>query len=124
MKLNFFKILICLLSTGIWFISNGYSEDKLNEPFQYKENGKRDPFWPLVTGGGAIVSYESDLLVSDLTLEGIMSGANNQYIAMINGKIVRLNDKVGQFVIKQIDVNSVVVSQGEQIFRLKLKKEE
>lgn len=91
--------------------------------FNYKDNGRRDPFWKLISQSGAINNYESELMVSDLSLQGIMSGAAGN-IAMINGKIVKVNDKVGQFVITEITDDWVLLQHDQQVFKLKLKKEE
>lgn len=91
--------------------------------FTYNDNGKRDPFWQLVGPGGSINNYENDLLLADLALQGIMSGASGN-IAMINGKIVRAEDKIGQFLVKEITDDWVVLEKGQKVFKLKLKKEE
>lgn len=92
--------------------------------FTYDDKGKRDPLWPLVSPSGNIISYGSDFMVSDLVLEGIMSGGGDSGIAMINGKIVGVNDKIGQFVVVQIQKDAVVLKKGEQTYTLRLKKED
>jgi type II secretory pathway component PulC len=94
------------------------------EPFKYDAHGKRDPMWALVSPSGTVVNYESDLLFSDLSLEGIMAGDAGRSLAIINGKVVTLNDKIGQFVIHHIDPNFVILRKGQEEFTLELKKEE
>ena len=91
--------------------------------FKYDDKGRRDPFWKLISSTGSIVTYETDLMVTDLELQGIMSGASGN-IAMINGKVVRKNDKVGQFVISEITDDWVLLKKDQQVFKLRLKKEE
>jgi len=91
--------------------------------YVYKDNGRRDPFWKLISSSGTINNYEAELMVSDLELQGIMSGAAGN-IAMINGKIVKVNDQVGQFVITEITDDWVILQKEQQVFKLKLKKEE
>ena len=91
--------------------------------FMYNAHNKRDPMWPLVNAGGSVVNYDSDLSVSDLNLEGIMSD-NNQQVALINGRIVKVNDKIGNYVLVQINSNSVVLESNGQTYSLILKKEE
>lgn len=91
--------------------------------FKYDDKGRRDPFWKLISSTGTIVTYETDLMVTDLELQGIMSGASGN-IAMINGKVVREKEKIGQFVIDEITDNWVLLKKNQQVFKLRLKKEE
>lgn len=91
--------------------------------FKYDDKGRRDPFWKLISSTGTILTYETDLMVTDLELQGIMSGATGN-IAMINGKVVRKNDKIGQFVIQDITDDWVLLQKDQQVFKLRLKKEE
>jgi hypothetical protein len=94
------------------------------EKFVYGDHGRRDPMKPLVSPTITFVDYETDFRVTDLRLEGIMSGQDGQSIAVINGQIVKTNDKVGEFVIMRITTDTVELKGGEQKFQLKLKKEE
>lgn len=95
-----------------------------NTTFQYDDKGKRDPLVSLVTQEGAIITYETDFVISDLNLEGIVADRSGKNIAIINGRIVREGDSVGNFVVKEIFETSVVLMQGEKQFDLILKKEE
>jgi hypothetical protein len=91
--------------------------------FQYDGHGKRDPFWSLVSGGGAIRYYEkTETSISDLQLEGVMVGGEN--LAVINGKVLKVNDKIGEFSIKAIRQDRVILERGGSDFELKLKKGE
>ena len=49
----------------------------------YDDHGKRDPFLPLVSSTGMVVTYDEDLSVNDLVLEGIVadSAGNNAALA-------------------------------------------
>jgi len=94
------------------------------EPFVYNDNGKRDPFMKLVTADGVIISYDMDLLVADLTLEGIIFDPQGNSLAIINGKIVKTDDKIGLFTVSGIEQNKVFLSKGQENFVLELKKEE
>jgi len=96
----------------------------LETNFTYKDNGKRDPFWTLLGGRGVIINYDKDILVSDMVLEGVMAEPTGESVAIINGNIVKLGDKMGLFVVKDIKPNAVILEKGQDIFTLKLKKEE
>ena len=56
-----------LISVLILFFANSvYAQ----EAFVYDDHGKRDPFVPLVSSAGMVVTYDEDLSVNDLVLEG------------------------------------------------------
>lgn len=95
-----------------------------NRAAGYDSHGRRDPLWPLVSPSGSILSYETEFQVTDMNLEGIISGAGGQNLAIINGQIVQGNDRLGPFTVTRIEKDSVVLRKDQQIFELKLKKEE
>jgi len=98
--------------------------DAQPESFVYDDKGRRDPLMKLVTAEGTIVSYDMDLLVADLTLEGIIFDPHGNSLAIINGKIVKADDKIGLFVVLKIEQSRIIVSKGQEKFVLELKKEE
>ena len=93
-------------------------------PYVYEDHGNRDPFWPLVSDNGSIISYETDFAISDLVLEGIMAGAEGSHVAMINGRIVTKGDQLGNFFIEDVQPESVIVIKDNLKFELKLEKED
>lgn len=94
------------------------------QPFVYDDHGRRDPFWKLVSPSGAIMNYETEFLITDLALEGIMAGEDGKNFAIINGRVLEVEDSIGQFVVMEIEDNRIVLKQGNRKFELKLKKEE
>lgn len=121
---TFFTLLLIMFVVGLTDNVN-YAQEEASQDetsFIYEDNGKRDPFWPLVSKAGTIINYDSDYVISDLILEGIVAGVGGSSIAIINGKIVKENDKIGQFIVSQISANNVVLKQEDQKFELKLKK--
>jgi len=97
------------------------SEDSIKS-FIYDDHGRRDPLWPLVSSTGTILTYASELSLTDLKLEGIMLGGEGKNIAIINGRILKTNDTIGHFTVLQIDTETVVVAKGQVKFTLILKK--
>ena len=93
-------------------------------PFVYDDHGKRDPFWRLVSPSGAVLNYDSDLLITDMVLEGIIADPSGKSVAIINSMVVKPNDKIGLFVVSEIEQDKVILNKGEESFVLKLKKEE
>ena len=119
-------ISVILIVFNFWFTSSFVfaNEKSAQEEFVYNDHGVRDPFWPLVSNGGAILTYDKDLLISELTLEGIMVGADGKNLAIINGRILQKNDEVGEFIISEIQSDGVILMKNQEKFELRLKKEE
>ena len=99
--------------------SLGFAQDTV---FVYNAHGKRDPFSPLVSPSGAMISYESDLGVSDLSLQGILADKTGKNLAIINDKVVKVSDHIGSYEVETIDSNGVQLRKDDQQFSLKLKK--
>ncbi len=97
---------------------NGYAEDV---EFEYNDHAKRDPLWPLVGVNGSIMNYDTDFLITDLALEGIITGADGQNLAILNGRIVGKNGRIGQFDVFEVNVDSVILKNKQEKFKLELK---
>lgn len=126
---NNYKLIILLaiavfLPAGFLSASSKDKEITLETSFTYNDKGKRDPFWTLLGGRGVIINYDKDILVSDMVVEGVMAEPTGESVAIINGNIVKLGDKIGLFVVKEIKPTAVILEKGQEIFTLKLKKED
>ncbi len=116
-------MLVASVRTGIVFAATQPSPEE-SIVAEYDSHGKRDPFWPLVSPLGSLINYETEFQVTDMKLEGIISGADGQNLAIINGHIVQRNDRLGPFTVTRIEKDLVVLIKDQQEFELKLKKEE
>jgi hypothetical protein len=122
---SFIFLIVSMLGMVAEIEASPAVEDKtVDRPFVYDSQGKRDPFWRLINTRGVVVHYETDLLISDLSLEGIMAEGDGNNIAIINGKVLNKGEQIGQFVIKKIGANYVILQKGQESYTLKLKKEE
>ena len=90
--------------------------------FVYDDHGKHDPFWPLVTPGGAVITYDADLTINDMTLEGVLADAGGKNLAIVNGKVVKVSDWIGSYQVGTITRDHVELRKGQEQFTLKLKK--
>ena len=90
--------------------------------FVYDDHGKRDPFGPLVSSAGMLISYDADLAVNDLSVEGIVADAKGENVAIVNGRIVRPQDHIGPYVVDIITADHIEFLKGTQRFILGLKK--
>lgn len=89
----------------------------------YSDHGLRDPFWPLVSSGGAIINYDTNFSVSEMTLEGIISDGGG-FIAIINGSVVEKGKRIGFYEVQDIRSDRVVLIKDGKTSVLLLKKEE
>ena len=117
----FLSIVLVLMAVGV---AVAQEDQQGQEPFVYDDGGRRDPLWPLVNSNGAILNYESEFLITDLALEGIMAGTDGENMAIINGRVLKARDAIGQFVVGRIGEDSIILKKGKQKFELKLKKGE
>lgn len=102
----------------LWLACGAWADEK----FIYDDHHRRDPFWRLVSPSGAIVSYDDDLLIADVILEGIIFDPAGKSLAIINGNIVAQNEKIGPYVISAIEPQKVILQKGQEDFVLELKK--
>lgn len=109
-----FLILVLILFSANWV--------NAQDTFVYDDHGKRDPFVPLVSSSGMVVTYDEDLSLNDLVLEGIVADASGNNAAIVNGKVVKAHDQVGPYTVDVIAVDHVDFLKGTERFTLKLKK--
>ena len=121
MKRYFLMVMILTVFSGNHLWAQPNEEESI---FIYQDHGKKDPFWPLVNSTGNIINYDFELSVMDMVLEGIMSDKNGIAVAIVNGRLIKKGDKLGEFIVDSIEKNSVIFSKGEEKFELKLKKKE
>ena len=94
------------------------------ENFEYNSHGRRDPFVSLVGPEKPTVTKLADVTsVEDIRIEGIVSGAKGEMAAMMNGEIMKTNDKVGDIVVRSITKAGVVLTVGGREYQLKLPEE-
>lgn len=96
-------VLVCA-----WIIST--SSFVACESYRYESRGKRDPFVPLIgTDKPSVVRLEDVTSIEEIILEGIASEAKGRRAAMINGRILKKDDKVGDVEIKKIGERTVTL---------------
>lgn len=94
------------------------------EVSRYEPKGKRDPFVPLI-GAGRNVStgLEGIVSIEDVNLEGIAMGAKGKRFAIINGQLMREDDKAGSLMIKHITDKKVTLSIDDKVYEVNLPEE-
>ncbi|MBN3038669.1 MAG: hypothetical protein JW869_04540 [Candidatus Omnitrophica bacterium] len=109
----------------ILLLASDLALGQVKEGFNYDDQGKRDPFVPLVDAMGRYILEEGEMLsITDLDLSGILWDPNGNSTALINDQIVSTGDSFYGFLIKEINESSVTVSQSGQDYTLWLTIEE
>ena len=87
--------------------------EEASAPFRYDSAGRRDPFSPLVRDGrlvaaGSGMRFEQ----SKPVLYGILWDPTGNSIALINDMEVRRGDRIGDYEVKEIQHDAVVLDNG------------
>jgi hypothetical protein len=123
LKPKAFKVLIfTVLFYILYFIFAASSFSQ--EQFSYDAKNKRDPFIALVTPDGRLLDLEPVAKASVLLLEGIIYDKNGLSCAVVNGGIVKIGDKVGDYQVLKIEEKRVIFIKDGQPIEAKLGKEE
>ena len=90
--------------------------------YEYNSYDKRDPFVPLVglaaeKGAGSAKEVFS---VQDVKLQGIIIGQDGEYVAILNGQMVKAGQSVERLSIISIGKNTVQIKIGDKEHTLKL----
>jgi hypothetical protein len=109
-------LLLCFLSL--------FSISLAQEQFVYDAKGKRNPFIPLVTPDGRLLKLEQEEGTAGLALEGIVYDKNGVSYAIINGEVVRIGDKVGDYQVLKIEEKKVIFIKDGEPTEVDLKKED
>ena len=93
-----------------------------NKTFVYNEHGKHDPFGPLVSLSGTIISYDSDITATDMNLEGVVIDAKGNNLAIMNGRIIKIGDQVGVYTVEAISNDHADMINGQERLTVKIKR--
>jgi len=94
------------------------------EQFIYDAKNKRDPFIPLVTPDGRLLKLDSEEGATGLLLEGIIYDKYGLSYAIVNGEVIKVGDKLGDYQVFKIEKNKVIFLKEGQPLEIELKREE
>lgn len=92
--------------------------------FTYDAKGKRDPFIPLVTPDGRLVKLEPEESASGLLLEGIIYDEYGLSCAIVNGQVVSVSDKVGDYQVLRVEKDKVIFIKDGKTTEVELTEKE
>jgi len=95
------------------------------EQFVYDAKNKRNPFIPLVTPEGRLLTLEQDeKTMNSLLVEGIIYDKNGLSYAVVNGEVIKVGDGINNYQVLRIEKNRVIFIKDGQPTEVKLKEEE
>lgn len=95
------------------------------EEFVYDDQGKRDPFRPLITHEGTFGDgAEGVESIDDIRLEGIVWDPAGGSFAIINGEIMKENEQVNNIRVTKISPNAIIISIDNKEYTINLVEEE
>ncbi len=91
--------------------------------FTYQSKGNRDPFMSLVTKEGRILPGARTVTGNgDIELEGVIWDPNGKSMAIINGKLVKEQQRIMNMQILKINKTSIILQKGGKVMVVNLKK--
>jgi hypothetical protein len=116
-----FIVTIITLGAGLAAAPCAYCETAAQDKIKYEAKGKRDPFVPLIGQEKAkVAGLENIASVEDINIEGIAIGSGGKNVAILNGQMVKDNDKFGALQIKKVSRKEVKISIDGKDYTLKL----
>jgi len=117
------NIIIFFIIVFIAVFETAILDASSEEIFVYKSSGKRNPFIPLVAKKEkAMLGLEDVHTIDDIALEGIVWEARGDSIAILNGVIMKENQRSGNVAVKKIEEKSVRLSINNLEYTLDLIK--
>ncbi len=94
------------------------------EQFKYDPKGARDPFVPLISEEGGLVSDAYSIAAfGEVRLEGIVWDDSGPSMALINGELVKEGDVLGEAKVLKIEKDSVKLDIGGEEVLIRLSSE-
>ena len=104
----------------MFFIITAHAQE---QGYSYKNDGRRDPFVPLISQAGYLMNVETDDKAV-MRLEGIMYDQKGDSMAIVNGQLVKVGETVSDSVISAIEPDKITVIKDNQKIEIPLRKGE
>ena len=88
--------------------------------FIYDSKGKRNPFIPLVTADGRLLKLQQNEQGKEVSLTGIIYDKRGVSYAIVNGEVVGVGDRVGEYRVLKIIEKKVIFIKDNQIVEFNL----
>lgn len=113
------KLVLFIACVIMPVVVSGATDDE-----RYNAKGKRNPFIPLVTSDGRLMNIQDEEATSAVNLEGIIFDKKGISYAIVNGDVVKVGNKVGEYQVLKIEEKKVIFIKEGQPLEIELKKED
>ncbi len=96
---------------------------KEKKAFIYNSHGKKDPMLPVVDSNGTVLFVQKKKTgetTVNIEIQGIIYKKRGGSKVMIGGVLYKEGDRIGMVLIKQINRDSVIVSDGQKDYTLEI----
>jgi hypothetical protein len=120
---NFSGMIIFILTVVSWAVFLSDSSICAQEKSGYDPGGRRDPFLPLISPEGTLLKLETQVNSGGISLEGVIYDKSGESYAIVDSKVVKVGDTVGDWQVLKIEQNKVIFQKDGQVQESELKKE-
>ena len=111
-SVNLLVLFFCLLFLSSVLYADG--------GFIYDSKGKRNPFIPLVTADGRLLKLQENEQNKEISLSGIIYDKRGVSYAIVNGMVVGVGDRIGEYRVLKILEKKVIFIKDNQIVEFDL----
>lgn len=129
LKNNFTRLRNCFVALAVVLLGSSlvvsfwvYSFSQ--EEFAYDAEKQRNPFMPLVTSDGRLLTLKQAPVVKQLALQGITFDQAGLSFCVINGEVARVGDQIDNYRVIKIDKEKVILSKEGETIEMELRKED
>ena len=109
---------------GLGLMLNFWAYSFSQEEFKYDSEKQRNPFVPLVTPDGRLLTLQKAPVVKQLILQGITFDQGGLSFCVINGEVVMVGDRIDDYRVIKIDKEKVTLSKEGETLEMELRKED
>lgn len=94
------------------------------QEFKYDAEKQRNPFIPLVTSDGRLLTLQQAPVVKQLVLQGITFDQTGLSFCVINGEVAMVGDQIEDYRVIKIEKEKVTLSKEGKTLEMELRKED
>lgn len=118
----FRSIVVFTLGLSLMFSFWVYSFSQ--EELKYDPEKQRNPFVPLVTPDGRLLTFQKTPAVKQLVLQGITFDQAGFSFCVINGEVVMVGDQIDEYRVIKIEKEKVTLTKEGKTLEMELRKED
>ena len=109
---------------GLSLMLNLWAYSFSQEEVKYDAEKQRNPFMPLVTSDGRLLTLQQAPVVKQLKLQGITFDQGGLSFCVINGEVVMVGDRIDDYRVIKIEKEKVTLSKEGETLEMELRKED